>query len=493
MFARIKKVLSIDTRTLALFRIGLAVVILLDLALRFVDLSAHYTDLGTFPRMTSLEFNDLHRFSFHLMTGTKMGQALLFIIHGGICLGLLIGWKTPWMSFLSWIFLVSLQNRNPSLLGGGDILIRLLSFWSMFLPLGSHEKHSQNVFSLPTLCILLQVAIVYWFTVILKSHGEWTEEGTAVFNALQIDQLTTPLGPYFLRFPKFLYWVTKGTLIFEMFGPILAFCPWWNGPLRTMVVGAFLFFHCVVLVLLMNLGIFPYACFLSWILFLPTWFWERPPVKMITMKLANCFSQFKNTLGLHTVPAVSSSNKSGFSFKKIPHYFCFFCFLYVLVWNFREVDHEKWKNFLPKDTDWFGNTLGLDQNWSLFAPHPYKDDGWYIMPGTLKNGKIVEVFHGGRNKEENPVLWEKPAYVYGTFPNKRWAKYLRNLWYSQYEKLRVPFGHYICRLWNEGKKEEMDKLEFFEIRYMKEESLLPNSPLQNQNVENLLLWHHYCS
>ena len=46
-------VFGIDTRSLAVFRIGLALTILLDLVLRAQDLGAHYTDAGVLPRRCS--------------------------------------------------------------------------------------------------------------------------------------------------------------------------------------------------------------------------------------------------------------------------------------------------------------------------------------------------------------------------------------------------------------------------------------------------------
>ena len=43
-------VFRLDVRSLAVFRIGLALTILLDLAIRAQDLGAHYTDAGVVPR-----------------------------------------------------------------------------------------------------------------------------------------------------------------------------------------------------------------------------------------------------------------------------------------------------------------------------------------------------------------------------------------------------------------------------------------------------------
>ena len=41
---------GVDLRSLALLRVSLAIIVLLDLAYRANDLKAHYTDLGILPR-----------------------------------------------------------------------------------------------------------------------------------------------------------------------------------------------------------------------------------------------------------------------------------------------------------------------------------------------------------------------------------------------------------------------------------------------------------
>jgi hypothetical protein len=41
------------------------------------------------------------------------------------------------MVFLSFLMLVSVHGRNPTLMQGGDHLMRAMLFWSIFLPLGA--------------------------------------------------------------------------------------------------------------------------------------------------------------------------------------------------------------------------------------------------------------------------------------------------------------------------------------------------------------------
>ena len=73
--AAAREVFGIDLRTLALFRVGLAVLLLADLALRARDLSAHYTDAGILPRAEALNVLSSGAFSLHLLNGTLWFRA----------------------------------------------------------------------------------------------------------------------------------------------------------------------------------------------------------------------------------------------------------------------------------------------------------------------------------------------------------------------------------------------------------------------------------
>src|SRR5690242_7856573 len=176
---------SLDLRSLALFRIGLGAMILIDLVMRAVDLNAFYTDWGVLPRGAYLDkFANGLRFSIHLMSGIWQVQAVLFLIAAAFAVALMLGVRTRLVTIVSWFLLVSLQMRNSIILQGGDVYFRLLLFWSMFLPLGalysvdsalntSDPPKSNRFFSYAGLALLLQVAFVYAFSVAMKSGKEW--------------------------------------------------------------------------------------------------------------------------------------------------------------------------------------------------------------------------------------------------------------------------------------------------------------------------------
>lgn len=59
----------------------------------------------------------------------------MFTLHiiAGVLLA--IGYRTRLMTVVNFVLITSLQARNILVLHGGDVLMKLLCFWAMFLPL----------------------------------------------------------------------------------------------------------------------------------------------------------------------------------------------------------------------------------------------------------------------------------------------------------------------------------------------------------------------
>ena len=74
---------SLDYRSLAILRIGMGAIILLDLIQRAEDLRAFYSDEGVLPRAQFLQlWNNQWWISLHMASGLWQFQAILFIIAG---------------------------------------------------------------------------------------------------------------------------------------------------------------------------------------------------------------------------------------------------------------------------------------------------------------------------------------------------------------------------------------------------------------------------
>lgn len=277
---------SIDLRSLAVFRIGLACVILLDLYLRSLDLSLFYTDDGVMPRSLLFKaFPDPWRFSIYLLSGTTTFTVILFVLQAFLALLLLIGWRTRWVLFFSWFMMVSLHVRNPMINDSGDQLLRLLLFWSLFLPLGAsfsvdsalntRSKSSYSILSVGSAALLLQVCLMYWWTGYLKSKTVEWQNGDSIFLALNITGYTQPIASFLQTIDKdILSALTKATLYFELAGPFLFFSPICFLFFRGMGIVLFWLMH-LSFGLILQLGVFPFFDFVAIIPFIPTAFWEK--------------------------------------------------------------------------------------------------------------------------------------------------------------------------------------------------------------------------
>src|SRR4051794_33546249 len=223
---------GLDIRSLALFRICMALVILGDLLSRSVDMKMFYTDFGVLPRYVLIQqFMDPWIFSFHLLSGQEAIMVFMFLLAAVFALFMLVGWRTRLFVFLSWLMLISLQGRNHMVLQGGDVLFRVVMFWGMFLPLGlSHSvdqgldtgtiPRPRTIFSAGSVALMVQIALLYWFAVMMK-HGQDWRDGTAVYYALSLEQMSTPLGRLMLHAPFWaLRFLSYMTLAVEGLAPV---------------------------------------------------------------------------------------------------------------------------------------------------------------------------------------------------------------------------------------------------------------------------------
>ena len=296
--AIIQDIFSFDLRSLALFRIGLAMVIIADLIIRFGDIAPHYSDSGLLPRNTLInEFLKPWYWSIHLVSGDIFVQQLIFFAAIFFALLLLIGYRTRLATIASWVMLLSLHNRNPALLFAGDDTLRALVFWAMFLPLGavysidsalntSTKPLPKRVISGATVGFIIQLCYIYMFSAWFKHQSPlWSEEGSAVYYALSFDQYATRFGQFLLSLKPLLIPMNFGALWFEWLGALLLFIPWKNHFFRGIAIVAFISLH-ISFGLSFTIGVFPALCIAAWLTFIPSQAWDWLNKKTYTKERA---------------------------------------------------------------------------------------------------------------------------------------------------------------------------------------------------------------
>ncbi len=451
---KLAELFGIDLRSLAALRVGLGFALLTDLLSHAPNLRAHFSDEGILPRVASELYYLPGSFSVHLASGQWQVQGLLLAIQLGLAVMFLIGYRTRFTTFLSWFLLVSLQNRNPYVLQGADVLLRMMLFWGCFLPLGARFSFDrwlgpggplpQRLLSGGSLGYMTQFVLMYFFSALFKLQVPEWNDGRAIAHILEGDPFTSVFGRWMLQFPLLLKWATHAVTKAEILGPFLLFFPIVNGPIRMAVLAVFMFLQ-LGFALCLNLGEFPFIAFVSSFGFLPTWFWERIP--RVRLRLPAGWLQALRRLPASTSPL--SSMKSNLVAS------CFI--LLVVYWNLGTLDAWKWK--MPSWMLRIVEVTRVDQTWNLFVNHPLKMRGWYVIPATLKDGSRVDLFSGGA------LTYDPPKLVSATFPDQRWRKYLSGFYYNANRPLRPYYARYLCSSWNAAHKPDR-WVRNFEIVYM---------------------------
>jgi uncharacterized membrane protein YphA (DoxX/SURF4 family) len=467
---------AIDVRSLAVFRMAMAGVFLIDLAERACDLTDHYTDWGIFPRATRVTMDDNGStdagpwaWSLHMATGTAWGETAIFLATAVFGIWLLIGYRTRLAAFMCWLLTVSIYYRTPLVADVGDTILRTVLFWAMFLPLGAAASVDRwlrradppaprEIASLAGAALILQICMEYWTAAAEKTSPAWLTDRTALYYALSLDAFATPLGHQLLAYPQLLACLTVSVYWLEWIGPAVVLSPVVRDFFRLIAVLAFWAFH-LGIVLTMSLGALPWLSIAAWTLVLPGTLWDklgwRPPEGTATAREPGLLSRLFHRPDLPYRPLGKATSAVVVVLS-----------LYVAVWNVCCVTQagEPWPGaWVP------AYVLGLEQNWRMFAPLAPTEDGWYEMRGVLADGSLVNLWEPDR-----PVPHDKPSDVRATYGNRRWQRYLTEIrrgwaWY-------VPeFADWLRRRWNDCYAGDVPgrRLKRMEIIYHIENTLPP--------------------
>lgn len=463
-------IFGIDLRSLALFRILIAIILLYDVAVRAGDLQAMYDADGVASAEVARAWlGTKWRYSLFYLSDTAAVSGWLFMLATLLAAMLLVGFQSRIAVVGCWVMWLSIHYRAPAVNNGGDIMLRTMLFWAMFLPLGARwsvdalwwKRLPERTYfvSLGVIAILAQLCIVYWFTGQAKSNDHWTQ-GEAMDYVMRFADYGRPGRHLMLAIPWVLPLITWGTLALELGGPFMIWFPWFTRYIRIALVVVFVGFH-LGIELTMTVGLFSWVSMAAWCLLLPDTFWNLRWLQFIGEKLSSPSPQHHSDAPRVMYPQTTSRWCFWLAFQVV----CLFFLVYVAQSNISGLGDSKdrddpYKKVLPRDSKWIGRLFGLSQNWNMFGSPPTYI-GWYSAKATLKNGRKVDLLRGGNTFTDTP-----PDDYSGQFPNHRWRKMMRTLIPKTNKspsasKMRIATAKFLADRWNatHSKEEQVVKVE----------------------------------
>ena len=227
---------ALDLRAVGLFRVLLALAILLDQLVRLADWHAFHSVFGLVSLADSRAWDSPWLWSLYWLSD---GALLPYVLEGLRLLAtvtLLLGIRSRLSAFVLFVLLASVAARNPLLLQGGDKVLVAMTFFAAFLPLGRYRSLERLWFgssadpayrSAATVAYVVQILLVWFMAGIMKTGEQWWGSGTAISMALHLEAFASE----FARLWRGWDWLVQPMTFFvfwlECLAPLLALMPFY--------------------------------------------------------------------------------------------------------------------------------------------------------------------------------------------------------------------------------------------------------------------------
>ncbi|MFW6317741.1 MAG: HTTM domain-containing protein [Halorubrum sp.] len=451
--------LGIDPRALGAYRVALALLLLADLLVyRLPAVSAFYTDDGVLPRSTLAElYPALETVSIHAISGAAWVQTGLIAVAACAAVSLLVGYRTRASTGLSLVLLASLYARNPFVINGGNTILVVFLFLSLYLPLdarwsmgasgsdgcddrgdvddrnvdneGPNDDGSdgadRRVCSLGTAVTLLTLVSIYAANVVSKYRSDAWMSGIAVPRIFQLEEFVVLFGPFVSEHFAVLAAI-NWLWIALLSASVLLLVP--LEPLRAGAALAFVSAH-LGMAATMRLGVFPFVMVAVLLLFLPPWVWDA--VEALASRLPRPGGQpLRSDGGNGADPASPTPSLVRRGVRTGAALLLVGVFVALVWWQAAGVGLVD----LPESES--AGELS-EVSWSFFAPNPPDTSSWYVVRATLDSEETVDAIDGGA------VSFDRPPDAAETYPTTLWHQFghrVRDAGETQYR----PVAAYVC-------------------------------------------------
>lgn len=444
--------LAVDPRALAAFRIALGAVLLVDVLTRLRHFRALYTDAGVLPRSAVLASYG-GAYELVLSLPDPWFPAVSFLVLAVAALALLAGYRSRLAAVCALVGLVTIQMRNPFVLNGGDVLLRILVLWAVFLPLdrcwalSTADPDLEPVVSVATTGALAQVVLVYVVNATHKLESEAWRSGEAVADVFRTEQYTyllaDALGDALLGTGA-LTAATYAWFALLLASPLLLLS---TGRLRTGLVSLFVAAH-VGMLLTLAVGLFPLVSITSLLLLYPPVAWDRLAQAServdASARLRRVRASLRRARGraASVAPAIDTprlQRAAPARLRRSTHAVAFVGIpAIILVFSLVSAAGAVGVIGQPDATANAVETADVGQDWGMFAPDPPDTSWWIAAPATRADGSHIDALQGNNLDRADP---EHAARM----PSFRWRKYFQMLRAAETGPQRSQFARYLCQ------------------------------------------------
>ena len=287
-WAKLKRLFSIDVRSLAAFRIGLGVLISLDLVARIPLIEVLYTDHRLVACHASLQAKwplpeSQSARSLSLRRLVRLGSRVHWLnprvqpaVHNRlsdplrnrcvVAADVHALWQEP-AGHRRW------RQHRALLLVLVDVPASRRTCWSVDARRRETRCRRSLVCSAATAALLLQPALLYFVAGIVKDTSPW-RDGHAVLVALHGTVWVRPLGVWLSQQGRLVELLTFATRVVEIGAPLLLFLPVFTLRARAVAIASLMALQ-VGLATSLRLNFFPFYSSVAWLAFVPSAWWDR--------------------------------------------------------------------------------------------------------------------------------------------------------------------------------------------------------------------------
>jgi vitamin K-dependent gamma-carboxylase-like protein len=469
---------DVDLAPVAVFRIALGILSFNWFWQLYPNLTQFFTDEGMFPRSSQVSFFPRH-LTFLNAAGEWWQVVLFWVVALGVALALAVGFHSRTAAFMTFVMLGSFSLRNPLIGDASDQVFRASAFWLTFTAAGDRysvdswlrarrgDPPSGRGWALPVRVLELQFAWIYLATGLEKVGGGLWRDGFAVFYSLQLEH--TFARPWAMPLASNLdltRLATQLTVVVELAFLPLAFLPYIRRIGRIVAVLSAAGLHLSIL-LLMNVGNFPFVMLAGLIPFLPPE-WVSGTIEKVRLPRA--------VVGTTAAPVPARrAAPRWFSVARATALVAFA----LLVFSTSLPAYMATPR--PEPVDRMLQYANLLQKWNMFSPDPPTSDGWMRIPAVLADGTRTDLVTGRAPSEE--ALYADPFY-------SRWTKVTEWIASSANGAYREEYSRMYCRLRNLHLQPGQSPIVSFDLVYY--ERKIP-APGEVQALPRLILLNsHHC-